>query len=129
MQGIFILLLLFIIPVVQKKRQEIASKRPRGPPLDLVYVMLNGGLGNQLFQIACAFTFCRDNGKTLHLSRYERDNERKLYYDSWYYRCSKYRSPFFAMTSDMIMRAQEFKGSAMMYDQIPPDTTYLTGMF
>jgi hypothetical protein len=37
--------------------------------MDYCYVQLMGGLGNQLFQVAAAYAFCKRNGKTLKISQ------------------------------------------------------------
>lgn len=60
---------------------SITSKTP--PPPHLVTVELKGGLGNQLFEVATAYAYARDQGKELVMDRSARSvGDRSTYFDS-----------------------------------------------
>lgn len=86
------------------------------------YVQLSGGLGNQLFEIATGYAFCRRTTKTLQLSR--RTNcKRGVYWDSFLHKCSKFQS------APLNTQINIWNEPHYHWADIPHNTKFLKGYF
>jgi hypothetical protein len=86
------------------------------------YVQLNGGLGNQLFEIATGYAHCRRNGLTLRLS-HRTNCKRGTYWDSFLERCAGFQATPPAGTV-RLWREPHFH-----WAPIPPEARALSGYF
>jgi hypothetical protein len=92
-------------------------------PTSTCFIQLAGGLGNQLFQIAAAFAYCKRNGYTMKISKNIHSGVRKnTYWDSFLHNLSMYVST--THNSRSLWKEPHFH-----YCPIPPHAQLLDGYF
>ena len=91
--------------------------------MDYCYVQLMGGLGNQLFQVAAAYAFCKRTGKALKISQRSMgaSGYKPTYWDSY---LRELKSSVSARKSGTIWKEPSFS-----YTPIPPTTQVLAGYY
>jgi hypothetical protein len=90
--------------------ESVAEDRP------IVSVNIKGGLGNQMFQLACAYAYARKNGGRLLIERNKRsDDGRPLYWDTLLRNFNRY---LVEKIPPNLMQWNEIQ--ATEYSQIPP---------
>lgn len=98
----------------------LPSPSPSSPPLrtllsvPVVSIVLMGGLGNQLFQIAAGYTYARRHQAQFHILDRPPVGGRPSYWDSLLIRCRPY------LISDLPPLLPWEQGDATVYRPIPP---------
>lgn len=94
----------------------------------MVWVELNGGLGNQLFQIACGYAVSKECGKPLRISRAPVCGKRPAYWSSWTHALAAHVDATHP-SADSLSTEWHYVEPCMHYVPVPHDKTVLRGYF
>jgi hypothetical protein len=95
---------------------------------DQVMFELVGGLGNQIFQVATAFSHAKRHGKKLKLAK-NLHCARPTYWDTWLSSWNEMNIGYIRITDDMTQNDTVFTESSASYAPIPSNTRIARGYF
>jgi hypothetical protein len=127
MTPVAALVLAIVLLLVAKKGSDRHKKKLTVQPF--VICCLRGGLGNQLFQIACAYTFAKQHNKELLITHTPLCGKRAAYWTSWTHAFSHLAVDDAFLRQTVEKGVHRYEEVGMKYRPIPSITCILDGYF